>query len=135
MKALASMARFRQALCSSSTAVGRAQLAGGQTAVPTRCMAVARAVRIPAKDKDSTEDFTVEQKVMLAHFEVVQRLATCICNSTGALRKTLCRVHVDKYVSVHTTQAKALDGVMKEVNARFGKGSLMKMGSQPDKIV
>lgn len=32
-------------------------------------------------------------------------------------------------------QAKALDGVMKEVNARFGKGSLMKMGSQPDKVV
>ncbi len=32
-------------------------------------------------------------------------------------------------------QAKALDGVMREVNARFGKGSLMKMGSQPDKVV
>lgn len=53
---------------------------------------MARAVRSPAKDKD-TEDITVEQK------------------------------------------AKALDGVMREVNARFGKGSLMKMGSQPDKVV
>lgn len=32
-------------------------------------------------------------------------------------------------------KAKALDSVMKDVNTRFGKGSLMKMGSQPDKIV
>lgn len=36
---------------------------------------------------------------------------------------------------VAVMQAKALDGVMREVNARFGKGSLMKMGSQPDKVV
>lgn len=62
MKALGSLARLRQALCSSSSAVSRTQLTGSQSAVPTRCMAVARAVRSPAKDKD-TEDITVEQKV------------------------------------------------------------------------
>ena len=32
-------------------------------------------------------------------------------------------------------QAKALENVMKDVNARFGKGSLMCMGAEPDKIV
>lgn len=32
-------------------------------------------------------------------------------------------------------KAKALDNVMKDINTRFGKGSLMKMGSQPDKVV
>lgn len=32
-------------------------------------------------------------------------------------------------------KAKALENVMKDVNARFGKGSLMCMGAEPDKVV
>ena len=32
-------------------------------------------------------------------------------------------------------QATALENVMKDVNARFGKGSLMCMGAEPDKVV
>lgn len=31
-------------------------------------------------------------------------------------------------------QAKALDAVLKEVNSRFGKGSIMKLGSTPVKV-
>ena len=62
MKALASLARFRQAMCSSGAAASRMQFGNSQSTMPARCMAVARAVRSPAKDKD-TEDITVEQKV------------------------------------------------------------------------
>jgi hypothetical protein len=31
-------------------------------------------------------------------------------------------------------QAKALDGVIRDVNARFGKGSLMRMSATPEKV-
>ena len=32
------------------------------------------------------------------------------------------------------SQARALDAVLKEVNLRFGKGSIMKLGSTPTKV-
>ena len=34
----------------------------------------------------------------------------------------------------HTTQAKAVDSVMKDINARFGKGSIMFLGGEPEKM-
>ena len=34
----------------------------------------------------------------------------------------------------HRTQAKAVDSVMKDINARFGKGSIMFLGGEPEKM-
>lgn len=85
MKALASFSRFRQALCNNSAAVGRAQFAGGQSSVSVRSMAVARAVRSPAKDKDTGEDITVEQKVKAACLAPFPLLNIALAGHQGLL--------------------------------------------------
>ena len=37
-------------------------------------------------------------------------------------------------IDSHRTQAKAVDSVMKDINARFGKGSIMFLGGEPEKM-
>eukprot|EP00208_Stichococcus_sp_RCC1054_P007529 CAMPEP_0206134472 /NCGR_PEP_ID=MMETSP1473-20131121/26_1 /ASSEMBLY_ACC=CAM_ASM_001109 /TAXON_ID=1461547 /ORGANISM="Stichococcus sp, Strain RCC1054" /LENGTH=443 /DNA_ID=CAMNT_0053526079 /DNA_START=257 /DNA_END=1588 /DNA_ORIENTATION=+ len=97
MKALSTMYRLRQSLCSTSSLMGPVSSLEGQASTPARSMAL----RARAKEaKEAKEGVAGTQ------------------NDASAAQK-----------------AKALESVMKDVNSRFGKGSLMKMGSQPDKVV
>ena len=98
-------------------------------AIPSRTFAV-RAASKALKDRaEYAADATAEQKVTCVHFAsracpapaplpvVSAEQSTCLDSWRGCL-----------------VQAKALDGVIRDVNARFGKGSLMRMSATPEKV-
>ena len=62
------------------------------------------------------------------------------CDEASSARTPHVHLVLDFFVYVvmlsllFDVQARALDAVLKEVNMRFGKGSIMKLGSTPTKV-